>query len=138
MATEKLAKREEEKDEYEKRFNRYLEETKITSDYLKHLATLDTGLIVVIGAFLQRFIDSNQSELAFLSAGLFLISLIGIVTSQTILVFMISRYADNIKVIPKRGEKMRYLLLALAASLTFLGGLSALIDSFTNILKLIG
>lgn len=62
MATRNATK-EQEKQELEKYFNRFAEGVKITSDHLKHIVTLDTGSIIILGTFSQNFTFSSvQSD----------------------------------------------------------------------------
>ena len=69
------------------------ERTKLVIDYYKHLNTLSTGSIVLIGAFLEKLSKQPQCKwLAALSLIGFMLSVIGAVGGFTFDLFANSKY----------------------------------------------
>ncbi|MEK6337394.1 MAG: hypothetical protein AABM67_20925 [Acidobacteriota bacterium] len=63
-----------------------IEHFKAVGDYLKHLATLATGSIIVLGAFLEKIIlQPNWKPLVAVSLGGFVLSVLTSVVAYTIL-----------------------------------------------------
>lgn len=94
--------------EVDKKFNRFLEEVKVTNDYLKHIATLDTGSILIMVTFLQKSDKAGSGSLVALSAFLFIISLTGIIAAQGLLTMHTSRNVDNSENFPSITERKLY------------------------------
>jgi hypothetical protein len=130
MTTKNKITNEELKTESEKLFVRLLEESKLWHDYLKHIATLDTGLIIIMATFQDRFIKSQSiwmNLMIAISLGLFALSLVSVVWSQGTLIGWISESADNPNKIPKYKEKYTYIRPAFLAYGSFLLGLLILV-----------
>ena len=100
--------------EKEKRYARFVEETKIRSDYLKHVATLDTGSILIIITFLQKPITPGTNTLITISIISFLLSLLIVNITQYILTNFLSDSVDNIESVASTEQKR------IARTLTFL------------------
>lgn len=127
-AKENKAKTKEENNsiEIEKKFNRFLEEVKITNDYLKHIATLDTGSIVILATFLQRSDRPNGESLLAFSVIFLVASLAGVVATQIDLVNRLSASADDVNMVPLKIEKIVYRIGTYIAYTGFILGLSCL------------
>ena len=121
--TKKSNDKEEGISEAEKRYSRFVEEIRLWSDYLKHIATLDSGLIIVIAAFLARFIQPKHNMFVAISVTNLAISILFVVLTQTILAISMSVATNNINKIPVKLEKLIYLIPGLLAFLGLAGGL---------------
>lgn len=91
--------------ENEKRYNRFIEEIKLRSDYLKHVATLDTGSILIITTFLQRPIAPGTNILITISIMSFLLSLLIVNITQYMLTNHLSDSVDNIEGVASKEQK---------------------------------
>ena len=129
MNFEKLSTKAD-KEELEKRFNRHLEEIKLRMDVLKHIATLDTGMIVVTSAFAQRFIDSGAIKLAISSIISFVASLGFIAISQFIMIIILSGSVDDVDIFFFRKYHFLVYFLNLVALLGFLVGIILTTNAF--------
>lgn len=92
-------KTKETKLEDEEQFNKLVEAMKFTNDYLKHIATLDTGLIVILAAFSQNFTALTKgfdSYYSIVSVSSLIISLLCVLLTQSTLVDIVSWSADEI------------------------------------------
>jgi len=106
----------------EKRFNRFLEEIKITNDFLKHIATLDTGSILIMATFLRTPTKPFTGVFVGFAALSFVISLLNIVLAQNTMVTQTSRSVDDINKVPLGWNKL-YRLNIYGAFIFFFVGL---------------
>jgi hypothetical protein len=104
----------------DERFDRFLEEAKLTNDYMKHIATLDTGSILIMVAFLNKPLKPGAEIIVFLAAFAFITSLTGVVMSQRAMVNYVSDARDDVKKIPIGREKNAYRIAHDAAFFFFL------------------
>jgi len=91
--------------ENEKIYNRYIEVSKFRSDYLKHIATLDTGSILLMATLLQKPISPGTAIFVAISMISFLISLAGVNITQYILVDHLSDSVNNIELATSTKQK---------------------------------
>jgi hypothetical protein len=126
MVNKKTPNKEMENIEIEKQYNRFLEEIKIANDYLKHIATLGTGSIVIMATFMQRFTEPIIGKYVTLSIIFMLMSLVSIVGLQTLFAIRLSYTTDDIKRIPGRTHRRVYLTTIMMAYIFFLAGLLVL------------
>jgi hypothetical protein len=110
----------------EKRYNRFVEEAKFKHDYLKHVATLNTGSIVVMATFLQRSDMSGQGTLLAISAACFFISIVCVVAVQNLLAHHLANAVDDIKMLPTEKQKRQYNSSTIIAYMGFVSGLALL------------
>jgi uncharacterized membrane protein YjdF len=110
----------------EKRYNRFVEEAKFKHDYLKHVATLDTGSIVLMATFLQKSDSRGQGKLLAFSAACFFISIICVVAVQNLLAHHLANAVDDIKMLPTEKQKCQYNSSMIIAYLGFVSGLALL------------
>jgi len=111
----------------EKHYARFSEETKLLSDFLKHIATLDTGVIVVITTFFNNFNHPYLGLIITISLICFAISLTSIVISHFILVNTLAMFSRDLKRLPLDIDRRLYMNLAYIAATGFLSGFSLLI-----------
>jgi hypothetical protein len=105
----------ENRDETEKQYSRFLEEIKLTHDYLKHTATLDTGIIVIMAAFLQKPTNPTAGMLVGLAILFALISLICTIRSQEYLISFLREATDIVQETPNKKRKPNYYIIRLFA-----------------------
>jgi len=123
----------------EKRFNRFIEEVKITNDYLKHLATLNIGLIVFTTAFLANPTSSESGGVLLGALICIIISITCLLASQHLLVKEVSESVDDITNIPTKNWKFPYRLSKSIAYISLILGLSFLAVYIAyNIFKIAG
>ena len=111
----------------EEQFNKLVESMKFTNDYLKHIATLDTGLLVILAAFSQNFsVLSKGVELysSIVSACALLISLLCVLLTQSTLVDIVSWSADEINLSRIKTYKSIYRITMNIAYTTFMVGVT--------------
>lgn len=116
---EDASKKETAEAENEKKFSRFLEEAKLTNDYMKHIATLDTGSILIMVAFLQKSAKQGSEFFVFLAAFAFVTSLTGVVPQRTIVNY-VSDSTSSMTKIPSGKEKFAYRLTNDIAYFSFL------------------
>jgi hypothetical protein len=109
--------------EAQKRYSRFVEETRLWSDYLKHIATLDSGLIIIMATFLGRFIQPKNNGLVAVSVTNLALSILFVILTQTILAVAMSVATNDVNKIPLRLGKLIYLIPGLLAFLGLAGGL---------------
>ena len=109
--------------EAEKRFGRLLEEVKLRNDYLKHIATLDIALVVIMASLLQKFLTPETISLFVVSTSLLILSVIAVVASQIVLAKVLSKSVANVKETPVK-VGWDYIVSAVAAWVLFILGLS--------------
>lgn len=107
-------------EEIEKKFGRFLEEVKLTNDFMKHLATLSTGAILITSAFFENTTKPEAGFLVFLAMFAFVTSLTIIVLTQKTLVTHISETTDSLKKIPNAKNKIAFKFLINVAYFSFL------------------
>ena len=91
--------------ENEKVYNRYVEVSKFRSDYLKHIATLDTGSILILATLLQKPISPGTDIFVAISMISFLISLAGVNITQYILADHLLDSVNNIELATSAKQK---------------------------------
>jgi len=112
--------------EMEKKFNRFLEEAKLTNDYMKHIATLDTGSILIMASFLQKNVQQGAGSLVALAAFCFILSLAGVIVAQDLMTHYVSSSVDDVNRIPSEKSKWFYRIPIWLAYLGFVIGISIL------------
>jgi hypothetical protein len=112
--------------EAERKFNRFLEEAKITNDYLKHIATLDTGSIVIMATFVQRYDPLYAGSLLVFAVMFLVASLAGVVATQIDIVNRLSSAAESLDKTPHKIEKVVYRVGTYIAYIGFILGLACL------------
>jgi len=112
--------------ENEKKYDRFVEEAKFISEYLKHIATLDTGSIVIMATFLQKVVQPVASSLISLATICLVISLTGVVITQHFLAVTVSHSTEDVKNIPTTYERLVYRVSTIIAFIGFIIGLSLL------------
>jgi hypothetical protein len=125
-----IRKQKTNKFESEKWFERFIHQATLTSDYLKHIATLDTGLILAVGAFKQIPNQSLSEKWMFFSLILFIISLGGVACSHFLIVSFVSKSTDDVKERPNKVLYQTYNWMVLLSYGAFLSGMLSFIVSF--------
>jgi hypothetical protein len=130
MPSTKLSKKQKDM-ELEKRFNRFLEVVKITNDYLKHIATLGSGSIVVMATFMHNFSSEDTKYSASVAIVAFTISLVSAILSHSLFVRRLSTSANDMKMLPAETIRNTFFIPTFIAYLSFIAGISFLAISFT-------
>jgi hypothetical protein len=125
-------KQKNESNELDKMFNRFLEEIKITNDYLKHVATLDTGSIVLIATFLSNYSNASEKVFAIIAIYSFTASMISVVLSHSLFVRRLSTSVTDLKRLPSFTIKNRFFIPTFLAYIFCLVGIASLAIFITS------
>ena len=87
-------------------------------DFYKHITTLNTGSILIIMTFLQKFFDSTDSNILFCALGSLVISLVCATYAMNLIATGFSE---------KGGWKMVFNIIHLISWITFLIGILLLV-----------